>query len=111
MVSWRSFKQPIIAYLIIKVEYIVASKAAKEAFWFKKFIVELDVMPSDVITLHCDNNDIIALAKELRSHQKFKHIEQRFHIIREYHKKKFVKVQRVDSALNMTDQLTKPLSQ
>ena len=68
-------------------------------------------MPSDVIALHCDNNGTIAIAKESRSHQKFKHIERRFHIICEYPEKKFVEVQRVDSALNVTDLLTKPLSQ
>ena len=68
-------------------------------------------MPSDTIILHCDNNDVIALAKEPTSHQKSKHIEQRFHIICEYLEKKFIEVQRVDSALNMADPLTKPLSQ
>ena len=52
----------------MKVEYITVSKVAKEVFWFKKLIVELDVMPSDIIVLHCDNNGAIALAKELRSH-------------------------------------------
>ena len=76
----------------MKVEYIATSKATKKVFWFKKFIMKLDVMPSDIIALHCDNNGAIAFAKESRSHQKFKHIEQQFHIIREYLKKKFIKV-------------------
>ena len=52
----------------MKVEYIATSEAAKEAFWFKKFVMKLGVMPSDAITLHCDNNGAIALTKELRSH-------------------------------------------
>ena len=94
----------------MKVEYIVASEAAKEAFWFKKFIVELGVMPSDAIALHCDNNSAITLTKELKSYQKSKHIERQFHIIREYLEKKFIEVQRVDSALNVMDPLTKFLS-
>ena len=68
-------------------------------------------MPSDAIALHYDNNDVIALAKEPRSHQKSKHIEQSFHIICKYLEKKFVEVQRVDSMLNIADPLTKPLSQ
>ena len=109
-ISWKSFKQPIIADSIIEVEYITVSEATNEAFWFKKFIVELGVMPSDVIALYYDNNNVIALAKELRSHQKSKHIERWFHIIREYIKKKFVEVQRVNSVLNVVDPLTKPLS-
>ena len=91
-ISWKNFTQPIIADSIMEVEYIIVSKTTKEAFWFKKFIAELGVMPSDVIALHCDNNDAIALAKELRFYRKSKHIEWRFHIIREYLEKKFVEV-------------------
>ena len=68
-------------------------------------------MPSDAIALHCDNNGAIALTKELRSHQKSKHIERWFYIIRKYLEKKFIEVQRVDSIQNMVDPLTKPLSQ
>ena len=49
-VSWKSSKQPIIANSTIEAEYIAVSKAAKEAFWFKKFIAELDVMPLYYIT-------------------------------------------------------------
>ena len=52
----------------MKVKYITTSEVDKEAFWFKKFIVELGVMPSNIIALHYDNNSTIALAKEPRSH-------------------------------------------
>ena len=67
VVSWKNFKQPIIADSTIEDEYIAASKAAKEAFWVKKLVAELDVMPLDIIALQCDNNDAIAIAKEFRS--------------------------------------------
>ena len=60
----------------MKIEYIPTSKAAKEAYWYKKFITKLDVMPTDAIALYCDNNSAIALVKEPRSSQKSKHIEQ-----------------------------------
>ena len=110
-VSWKSFKKSIIVDLIMKVEYIAASKVAKKIFWFKKFVMELDVIPSDAIALHCNNNGTIALTKELRFHQKSKHIERWFHIICEYLKNKFVEVQRVNFMLNMADSLIKHLSQ
>ena len=64
-------------------------------------------MTSDAIPLYCDNNEAIALAKELRSHQKSKHIERRYHIICDYLEKKHVEVRRVDFADNMADSLTK----
>ena len=52
IVNWKSFKQPIITDSTIEAKYITASEAAKEAFWFKKFVVELGVMPLDAIALH-----------------------------------------------------------
>ena len=51
-VSWKNFKQSIIVDSTIEVEYIAISEAAKKVFWFKKFVAELGVMPSDVIALH-----------------------------------------------------------
>ena len=95
----------------MEAEYIAASEAAKEAFWYKKFASEIEVMPSDAIPLYCDNNGAIALAKEPRSHQKSKHIERRYHLIRDYLEKGYVEVKRVNSTDNVADPLTKPLGQ
>ena len=97
VISWKSSKQTMIADFTMEAEYIATSKAAKEAFWYKKFIVELRVMSSDAISLYYDNNGTIALAKEPRSHQKSKHIERRFHLIHDYLEKDYVEVKRVDS--------------
>ena len=73
--NWKSSKQSIITNSITESEYITSSEATKKAFWFKKFIIELDIISSDPITLYCNNDGAIALAKEPKSHQKFKHIE------------------------------------
>ena len=45
-----------------EVEYIIASDAAKEAVWIKKFVNKLGVVPSisDPVHLYCDNNGAIA---------------------------------------------------
>ena len=110
-VSWKSFKQMVIADSTMEVEYIAASEAAKEVFWYKKFATKLGVMSSNAIPLYCDNNSAIALAKEPRSHQKSKHIEWPFHLIRDYLEKDYVEVKRVDSTDNVADPLTKPLGQ
>ena len=110
-VSWKSSKQMVIADSTIEAEYIAASKAVKEVFWYKKFATELGVMSSDAIPLYCDNNGAIALAMEPRSHQKSKHIERRFHLIHDYLEKDYAEVKRVDSTDNVADPLTKPLGQ
>ncbi|KAK8572986.1 hypothetical protein V6N12_029026 [Hibiscus sabdariffa] len=88
-------------------------EAAKEAVWIKKFITELRVVPSisDALELYCDNNGAIAQAKEPRSHQRSKHILRRFHLIREIVDRGDVEICKVHTDDNITDPLTKPLSQ
>ena len=51
------------------------------------------------------------MAKEPRSHQKSKHIERRYHIIRELIRKGDVLMQKVASVDNVADPLTKALTQ
>ena len=110
-IYWKSFKKTVIANSTMEAEYIAASKAAKEAFWYKKFAAELGVISSDAMPLYCDNNGTIALAKEPKSHQKSKHIERRFHLICDYLEKGYVEVKKVDSTDNVADPLTKSLGQ
>ena len=103
--NWKSSKQSVIVDSTMEAEYITISDAAKEAFWYKKFIMKLDVMTSDAMVLYCDNNGAIALVKEPRSHQRSKHIKWWFYITYDYLEKKYVEVQRVDSTDNMIDPL------
>ena len=67
-INWKNFKQPIIADSTMKAEYIVTFEVAKEAFWFKKFIIKLDVILSDAMILYYDNNGTISVAKKSKSH-------------------------------------------
>ena len=78
-------KQSSIVESTMEVEYIATSEAAKEAVWLKNFLLDLGVVPSaqSAITLYCDNSGAIANAKEPRSHKRGKHIERKYHLIRE----------------------------
>ena len=84
-VSWKSPKQETTVDSTTEVEYIATSEAAKEAVWIRKFILELGVVPSivDLVPLYCDNNGVIAQAKEPWSHQRSKHVLRRYDLIRE----------------------------
>ena len=84
VVSWKSSKQDTIVDSTIESEYIAASKSAKEVVWIRKFIDELEVVPSivDPIPLYCDNNGATQ-EKETPSHQRSKYVLRRYHLIRE----------------------------
>ena len=67
----------------MEAEYIVASKATKEALWLKNFLMDIEVVPSaqSVITLFYDNSRAIVNLKEPRNRKRGKHIERKYHLI------------------------------
>ena len=60
--SWKSSKQTTTTDSRTEAEYIATSDFSKEALWLKKFITNLDVIPSilDPIPVLCNNNGAIA---------------------------------------------------
>jgi hypothetical protein len=110
-VSWKSSKQDTIADSTMEVEYIVASEAAKEAIWIKKFVSELGVVPSasSPMDLYCDNSGAIAQAKEPRAHKRTKHVLRRYHLIHKIIGRGDVQVCKVHRDHNVANPLTKPL--
>ncbi|KAL0286245.1 UNVERIFIED_CONTAM: Retrovirus-related Pol polyprotein from transposon TNT 1-94 [Sesamum radiatum] len=112
-VAWKSSKQDTTADSTTEAEYITASKAAKEAVWMKNYIQELGVVPSSAepVVIFCDNNGAIAQAKEPRSHHRSKYILRRYHLLREMVGRGDCRMDRVSSAENTADPLTKLMSQ
>ena len=96
----------------MEAEYVAASEAAKEAVWLKKFLLEIGVVPSvsSPIVLFCDNNGAIGQTKEPRNHKKDKHIERKYHLIRDIVQRGDTIVSKIASAQNLADLFTKTLS-
>ncbi|KAL0439090.1 UNVERIFIED_CONTAM: Retrovirus-related Pol polyprotein from transposon RE2 [Sesamum latifolium] len=70
-----------------------------------------DVAYAEPVVIFCDNNGAIAQAKEPRSHHRFKHILRCYHLLREMVSRGDCRMDRVSSAENTADPLTKPMSQ
>ena len=64
----------------------------------------------DATDIHCDNQSCIKMKKNLMLHDKSKHIEIRYHYIRDMVQKGVVKLKYVPTKEQVTDVLTKPLS-
>ncbi|KAM6556274.1 hypothetical protein CsatB_003293 [Cannabis sativa] len=111
-VVWRSAKQTAISDSTMEAEYIAAAEAAKEVVWLRKFFTSLGVVPGmeRPLVLLCDNTGAIANSKEPRSHKRSKHIQRKYHIIREYVARGDVLVEKVDTQDNLADPFTKVLA-
>ncbi|KAL0463026.1 UNVERIFIED_CONTAM: Secreted RxLR effector protein [Sesamum latifolium] len=113
VVAWKSSEQDTTVDSTTEAEYIAASKAAKEAVLMKNYIQELGVVPSiaEPVLIFCDNNGAIAQAKEPRCHHRFKNILRHYHLLTEMVSRGDCRMDRVSSAKNIADPLTKPMSQ
>ncbi|KAH9697148.1 hypothetical protein KPL71_023495 [Citrus sinensis] len=110
-ISWRSVKQSCIADSTTEAEYVAASEAAKEAVWLSKFLQDLEVVPTVTapLKLFCDNSGAVAQSKEPRNHKKQKHIERKYHLIRDIVHRGDVEVTQIASQQNLTDPFTKAI--
>jgi transposase InsO family protein len=82
-ISWQSRKQELVTLSTAEAEYVAATHAAKEAIWLRRLIFELFSIPPSPTTLFCDNQAAIKLAIDDNYHARTKHIDIRFHFIRQ----------------------------
>ena len=109
-VSWSSKKQNIIALSSTEAEYIAQTHAAKEALWLRSFVEEVRGGSQGPMKINCDNQGAIALAKDNKFHSRTKHIDLRFHFIREAVQDKKITVSYIPTEENPSDVLTKALA-
>jgi len=93
-VSWQSKLQKCVALSTTEVEYIAITKAAKELLWMKKFLQELGLQ-QDRYLLYCDNQSAIHLSKNSTFHSRSKHIDVRYHWIRDALDEKLLYIEKI----------------
>ena len=81
-VSWQSKLQKCVALSITKAEYIAVTEACKETLWMKKLLQELS-LKQEGYTVYCDSQSAIHLSKNSTYHSRSKHIDVRYHWIRD----------------------------
>nr|GEX49786.1 retrovirus-related Pol polyprotein from transposon TNT 1-94 [Tanacetum cinerariifolium] len=72
----------VVAMSTIKAKYVAAAQARKEVVWLKMLLEELGHKQEN-ITLFCDNESALYLARNLTFHSKTKHIRVQYHFVHE----------------------------
>lgn len=96
------------AFSTAEAEYIAAAEAVKEALWMKGISYELGLR-QESIYIYCDSQSTIQLSKNHVYHERTKHIDVRFHFIRDEVGKRAVKLVKIDTEDNPADAFTKAL--
>ncbi|XP_050916450.1 secreted RxLR effector protein 161-like [Lathyrus oleraceus] len=98
--TWLSKKQPIVTLSTCEAEYVAASWCVCHAIWLRRLMSKMELEQKDATIIHVDNRSAIELAKNPVNHERSKHIDVRFHFIREHVKEGNVELKHVASFIN-----------
>ena len=108
-VSWMSKKQATVALSTAEAEYIALSAATREAIWLRRLLTDIGVPLKGPTVIHEDNQGAIAIARNPVAHARTKHINIRYHFVREGIQNGAVDLKYVPTDEMVADILTKPL--
>lgn len=108
-ISWCSQKQDIVALSSREAEFMAGAEAAKQAVWLQDLLSEITWTLCEKVTIRIDNKSVIALTKNPVFHGRSKHIQRRYHFIRECVENGQIEVDHVPRSEQKEDILTKTL--
>ena len=109
-ITWCSKKQIAIALSSTEAEYVVLSESAREACWLRSLYNELGLLQRELPTLVLgDNEGAIAMTKNPQFHKWSKHIEIRWHWVRDLVQEGTINVESCRDPDQTADVLTKAL--
>ncbi|WVZ59800.1 LOW QUALITY PROTEIN: hypothetical protein U9M48_009898 [Paspalum notatum var. saurae] len=108
-VTWLSQKQRVVALSSCEAEFIAGAAAACQAVWLRRLLEDITGAKAPAPILKMDNQSAIALSKNPVLHDRSKHIDTRFHFIRECSEKGDINIEFAGTQDQLADILTKPL--
>jgi transposase InsO family protein len=109
-ISWKSKKQQTVALSSCEAEYMALASSTQEALFLRMLTKEFALQQTDPICIHGDNQGSLDLVRNPVSHDRSKHIDIKFHFIREKFTKGLIDVSHVPSGDNIADMMTKPVT-
>jgi len=110
-VSWCTKKQSSTALSSAEAEYMAIASVAQEVIWMKQFLSELFNLPSKIIIngsdIYSDNTSAITISKNDTHHERTKHIDIKYHFIRESQKNNKFQIKWLSTKLQIADVFTK----
>ena len=107
-ISWKSKKQATVALSSCEAEYMALAAATQEALFLHQLLDRF--LNQTSVNVYVDNQGTIALASRRSTEKGSKHIDIRYHFLREQVFSGFLNLLYVPSEDNIADIMTKPCS-
>lgn len=108
-ISWCSRKQNVTALSSCEAEYVALTETCKEVVWLVEIARSFDAEINEPITIFTDSQSCMAMIKNEKFSGRTKHMETKYHYIREQVMIGRIKLEYVPTDVNIADLMTKPL--
>ncbi|OWZ09604.1 Copia type Polyprotein [Phytophthora megakarya] len=109
-ISWASKRQTIVAQSTAEAEYVAACEACMEGQGLRNVLIEVFSQMATRFQLGIDNQAAFVMATNPTYSRRTRHIELRWHYVRDLVTKKMVTLWKVKTDDNPSDVMTKPLA-
>ncbi|KAL4182659.1 hypothetical protein AMTRI_Chr11g94310 [Amborella trichopoda] len=109
-VSWSSKKQATAALPSPEAEYIAATTIVCQTVWIKRILEDLQQVQGHATEIYCDNKATTSMTKNHVFHRRTKHIELRYHFIRDIVAEGVITMNYCSTNEQVVDGFTKELS-
>ncbi|GJU27967.1 putative ribonuclease H-like domain-containing protein [Tanacetum coccineum] len=106
LISWQCKKQTIVANSTTEAEYVATANCCGQVLWIQNQMMDYGFNFMNT-KIHIDNESTISVIKNPVAHSRTKHIEIRFHFIRDCYEKRLIEVIKIHTDSNVADLLTK----
>jgi hypothetical protein len=110
LVSWASKKQNSVALSTAEAEYIATGHCCAQLLWMRHTLRDYGYKLSKVPLL-CDNESAIRMADNPVEHSRTKHIDIRYHFLRDHQQRGDIEIAYVSTKEQLADIFTKPLDE
>ncbi|GJY92146.1 retrovirus-related pol polyprotein from transposon TNT 1-94 [Tanacetum coccineum] len=93
-----------------KAEYVAAAGCCANILWRKSQLTDYDIIYENVL-IFCDNTNAIAISNKLVLHSRTKHIDIKYHSIRDHVLKEDIELHFIPTQYQLADIFTKPLDE
>ncbi|KAJ9558522.1 hypothetical protein OSB04_013136 [Centaurea solstitialis] len=108
LVSWSSRKQNCVSLSTAEAEYVVAACCCSQVLWMKTQLADFGYTMQR-IPIYCDSKSAIQITANPVQHSRTKHIDIRYHFIKDHIEKGNIELYFVESDYQLADLFTKPL--